>query len=70
MQQALLAMVEAVRAAGRICRDVQAELVASDSVRKEDRSPVTVADLASQAVIAHRLAEAFPDVALAGEEDS
>jgi len=68
---ALAAMVDAVRAATRICRAVQVELVsATDAVQKEDRSPVTVADLASQAVVAARLRKAFPGVPLAGEEDS
>jgi 3'(2'), 5'-bisphosphate nucleotidase len=63
-------MVDAVRAGARITRAVQATLTAGDSVRKEDKSPVTVADLATQALIARRLADAFPDVPLAGEEDS
>jgi 3'(2'), 5'-bisphosphate nucleotidase len=63
-------MVQAVRAAGRICRSVQSSLTAEDSIRKDDRSPVTVADLATQAVIARRLADAFPDLPLVGEEDS
>jgi HAL2 family 3'(2'),5'-bisphosphate nucleotidase len=63
-------MVEAVRAGARVCRAVQAKLQASDSIRKDDKSPVTVADLATQAIIARRLADAFGDVPLVGEEDS
>src|SRR5262245_11574161 len=63
-------MVDAVRAGARICRAVQATLSAGDSVRKDDKSPVTVADLAAQAVVARRLADAFADVPLVGEEDS
>jgi 3'(2'), 5'-bisphosphate nucleotidase len=63
-------MIDAVRAGARICRAVQATLVAADSIKKTDKSPVTVADLAAQAVIARRLADAFPDVPLVGEEDS
>jgi len=66
----LAPMVEAVRAASRICRSVQATLTAGDSMRKEDKSPVTVADLAGQAIIAQRLADAFPAIPLVGEEDS
>ncbi len=60
-------MVEVVRAAGRICRRVQHELRSGDTFEKDDRSPVTVADLAVQALIGHRL---FPGVPLVGEEDS
>ncbi len=63
-------LVTMVRSAGRICRRVQSELCAADSVDKEDRSPVTVADLAGQALISHLLAEAYPDLPLVGEEDS
>src|SRR5512138_449299 len=63
-------MIDAVRAGSRICRAVQATLTAGDSVRKDDKSPVTVADLAAQAVVARRLADAFHDVPLVGEEDS
>jgi 3'(2'), 5'-bisphosphate nucleotidase len=40
------------------------------SLRKADTSPVTVADFASQALIAGQLAEAFPDDPLVAEEDS
>jgi 3'(2'), 5'-bisphosphate nucleotidase len=63
-------MVDAVRAGARICRAVQSTLTAGDSMKKDDKSPVTVADLATQAVIARRLADAFPGVPLVGEEDS
>lgn len=63
-------MVEAVRAAARICVAVQSTLTAGDSMKKDDKSPVTVADLAGQAVIARRLAAAFPGIPLVGEEDS
>jgi len=52
-------------------RRVQADVVSSRrSVAKDDRSPVTIADLAIQAVIAHRLAERFPTDALLAEEES
>ena len=37
---------------------------------KADRSPVTVADFAVQALVAHRLGQAFPDDPLVAEEDS
>lgn len=63
--------VQAVREACRLGRAVQDEIVAAgESREKDDRSPVTVADLAIQAVISHRLTERFPDDPLLAEEDA
>ena len=59
----------AVRQAGRVCRAVQAQIT-PDVLEKKDRSPVTVADFASQAVVCRALGEAFPDVPVVGEEDA
>jgi 3'(2'), 5'-bisphosphate nucleotidase len=61
--------LEAVRRASQIVMTVQAELV-SPALTKEDRSPVTVADFASQALVGYMLGEAFPNDPLVGEEDS
>ncbi len=61
---------EAVSRACALCRAVQASMVPRDSLAKADRSPVTVADFAVQAVISHALAEAFPHDGLVGEEHS
>ncbi|MCA9257888.1 MAG: 3'(2'),5'-bisphosphate nucleotidase, partial [Planctomycetales bacterium] len=61
--------VEAVRAAGLLVRTVQHEL-AADALAKEDRSPVTVADFAAQALIARRLLQQFPAERLVGEESA
>ena len=67
--------VEAARrAVGDACliaRDVQRSLAEVVSITKDDRSPVTVADFACQAVVGMRLREALGDgVILVGEEDS
>jgi len=51
--------LEAVRRAALLVRRIQTELVVS-AQQKADRSPVTVADYASQALVAHLLAESFP----------
>lgn len=59
----------AVRQAARVCRAVQHD-VDPHTLRKEDRSPVTVADFASQALVARALLEAFPDDPLMAEEDA
>jgi 3'(2'), 5'-bisphosphate nucleotidase len=61
--------IRAVQEAARVVRLVQNELV-SPALTKDDRSPVTVADYASQALIGKALAEVFPNDPLVGEEDS
>jgi 3'(2'), 5'-bisphosphate nucleotidase len=61
--------IDAVRAASLLVRTVQTEMV-SPALTKEDRSPVTVADYAAQALVGYMLAESYPQDAMIGEEDS
>lgn len=61
--------VDAVRRASELVRQVQREMVTAALV-KQDRSPVTVADFAAQAVIGYLLQQTFPDDLLVGEEDA
>jgi 3'(2'), 5'-bisphosphate nucleotidase len=61
--------LETVRQAALLVKGVQAEMV-TEAVTKSDKSPVTVADFAAQAVTAYNLMEAFPDDPLVGEEDA
>jgi 3'(2'), 5'-bisphosphate nucleotidase len=61
--------VQAVREAARLCRAVALE-ISPEVLAKKDRSPVTVADFGSQALVARTLAEAFPDDPIIAEEDS
>lgn len=61
--------IQAVRQACRLVKLIQAEMV-TPALTKEDRSPVTVADFASQALVGKFLEEAFPTDTLVGEEDS
>ena len=61
--------IHAVRRASQLVRQVQAETISS-ALTKDDRSPVTVADFASQALVGRLIAEYFPDDPLVGEEDS
>ncbi|MEM7683133.1 MAG: 3'(2'),5'-bisphosphate nucleotidase [Planctomycetota bacterium] len=70
LAQELELALTAVRAASEVCSTVQHDLVGAGSMSKGDKSPVTVADFASQAVVAHHLAQAFPDDPLVGEEDA
>lgn len=59
--------LNAVREAAQLVQLVQEEMV-SPALTKEDRSPVTVADYASQALIGYLLSKAFPDEPLVAEE--
>jgi 3'(2'), 5'-bisphosphate nucleotidase len=61
--------IQAVRQAAQLVRQVQAEMV-SPALTKADLSPVTIADFASQALVAKLLAEAFSQDVLVGEEDA
>jgi 3'(2'), 5'-bisphosphate nucleotidase len=61
--------IDAVREAALLVRRVQQEMVGS-GLMKDDKSPVTVADFAAQALVAKRLADRFPDAALMGEESA
>ncbi len=61
--------VEAVRRAMEVCRGVQFAIT-DEVLEKDDKSPVTVADFASQAMICRELDRAFPDDPIIGEEDS
>ncbi len=60
--------LEAVIRAASLCRQVQAELVRPVASQKPDRSPVTVADYGSQAIVCRSLAAAFPGDPVVAEE--
>lgn len=66
--QELSVALAAVRHAAEVCRNVQRSIPAA--MEKQDKSPVTIADFASQAVICRALGEAFPNDPIIGEEDS
>lgn len=61
--------IAAVREASLLARRIQREMV-TGALTKDDRSPVTVADFAVQALIAHRLADYAPNATLIGEEQA
>ena len=62
--------IEAVLKACRLCQAVRAALVSEETMAKEDRSPVTVADFGAQALISLELEKAFPVDPIAAEEDA
>lgn len=61
--------LQAVRTAARFVRHIQVHMVVP-SMAKHDASPVTVADFASQAVVAAMLDQTFPEDPLVAEEGS
>ncbi len=62
--------IQAVIAASQLCENVRQVLSAADHAQKEDRSPVSIADYGSQAIILNQLAKAFPDTPVVAEEDA
>lgn len=59
----------AVRDAAKICRSVQATIT-PDKLEKKDKSPVTIADFGSQAVVCRVVGDVFPQDTIIAEEDS
>ncbi|RLS56334.1 MAG: 3'(2'),5'-bisphosphate nucleotidase [Planctomycetota bacterium] len=68
-QTELEAALQAVRVASVACRAVQ-KSVSPETIAKQDKSPVTVADYASQAIVCKILGDAFPNDPIVGEEDA
>lgn len=69
-EQHLQPALRAVTLASRLCRSVQARLDQVRAITKDDKSPVTVADFASQAVICRTLRQALGDMPIVAEETS
>ena len=61
-------VIDVVKEASELALAVQQEMVTPTTVEKADKSPVTICDLAIQALVSRRLAEQFPNDALVGEE--
>ncbi|MCH9649498.1 MAG: 3'(2'),5'-bisphosphate nucleotidase [Deltaproteobacteria bacterium] len=62
--------IEAVHRACGLVQDIQRVLVSQETIAKSDRSPVTVADFAAQAVISLALNQALPEDQVLGEENA
>ncbi len=63
------AAMAAVTKASLLCRRLQGDLI-GQTMTKEDRSPVTLADYCSQMLICRELSMAFPDDEIIAEEHS
>jgi 3'(2'), 5'-bisphosphate nucleotidase len=61
---------QAVTKASALCQKIRLDLVGGESILKSDRSPVTIADYGSQAVICKLIRERFPNDTIVAEEDS
>ncbi len=62
--------LKSVLKASRLCQTVRRSLVSNGAMMKEDKSPVTIADFGSQAVISNELYQHFPDDPIIAEEDA
>jgi 3'(2'), 5'-bisphosphate nucleotidase len=60
----------AVRDAALIAENIRGDLDAIRTLIKTDKSPVTVADFAAQALVGRALLRAFPQAAVVGEESA
>ena len=69
-EQELKTAIDAVTKASELCRKVQHTLCGEETVAKKDRSPVTIADFGSQALIISEIQQAFPDNSVVGEEEA
>jgi 3'(2'), 5'-bisphosphate nucleotidase len=73
MDEHSLEAVTAIRAmimASAFCQKLGKDLVGRKSLLKSDRSPVTIADYGSQAIICKFIKETFPRDTIVAEEDS
>lgn len=66
--QELTLAITAVQQAARLCEQVRQSI--PDSIEKNDRSPVTIADFGAQAIVGRALQDVFPTDPLIAEEDS
>lgn len=65
-----LVLVDAAKRAAALCEHVCSRAVSTGRIEKEDRTPITVADYASQALICQAILEVFPGDSIVAEESS
>lgn len=66
----VLTALQAVRLASELCQNVRRDLTGKGTIQKSDRSPVTIADYGSQAIVCKLIRETFPEDPIIAEEDS
>ena len=62
--------IQAAIKASALCQRIRMDLVGGESILKSDRSPVSIADYGSQAIICKLIRERFPNDTIVAEEDS
>ena len=62
--------IQSAMKASTLCQKIRMDLVGGESILKSDRSPVTIADYGSQAIICKMIRDRFPDDTIIAEEDS
>jgi 3'(2'), 5'-bisphosphate nucleotidase len=67
---AVMTAIQAAIKASALCEKIRTDLAGGESLLKSDRSPVTIADYGSQAMICKLIKERFPDDTIVAEEDS
>jgi 3'(2'), 5'-bisphosphate nucleotidase len=70
LHQALAIAIEAVQKSSEVCRWLRAHPICEQAIAKQDRSPVTIADFASQAVIIHTLHQKLGKCPVVAEEEA
>ena len=66
----VVAALQAITIASALCEKIRKDLAGRESFLKSDRSPVTIADYGSQAIICKLIKEKFPHDIIVAEEDS
>lgn len=70
LEKELEIALQAVTKASVLCARVQHTLCDEETIAKKDRSPVTIADFGSQALIIYDILSAFPGDSIVGEEEA
>lgn len=66
----VIAAIQATIMASALCQKIRGDLSGEGSMLKSDRSPVTIADFGSQAIVCKIIKERFPNDIIVAEEDS
>ena len=67
--EVMTALQAAIQSSG-LCEKIRIDLAGGGALLKSDRSPVTIADYGSQAIICKMIREKFPHDSIVAEEDS
>lgn len=66
----VITAIHAVLKASELCQKIRKDLIGEESILKSDRSPVTIADYGSQAIVCKLIREKFPEDTIVAEEDA